>query len=109
MQEEENRVTMKRIESVQSLYVNLQEPHIMQNVQINKLKSNIHYSIKDRQLYLQQIPTSGKIKLFNLLGQCIWQKHIQAGTQIIPMHIDSGVYILQIQTKNSIKRDKIRF
>ena len=109
MQEEENRVTMKRIESVQPLYVNLQEPHIMQNVQINKLESNIHYSIKDRQLYLQQIPTSGKIKLFNLLGQCIWQKHIQAGTQIIPMHIDSGVYILQIQTKNSIKRDKIRF
>ena len=72
-------------------------------------EKEIRYAIKDKQLYLQNIPTPGNIKLFNLLGECVWQKVIQAGTQTIPVTTEPGIYILQIQTKNSEERHKLIF
>lgn len=87
----------------------IKEPHIQVTHQVAILDSNIYYSIKDKQLYLKDIPTNGKIKLFNLLGQCVWQKRIYPGTNFVPITIEPGMYILQIHTEITELRHKILF
>ncbi|MBR5297393.1 MAG: T9SS type A sorting domain-containing protein [Parabacteroides sp.] len=107
--ENDNKTTIKMIDTERPVYICVQEPHIVQSTQTDILNKNIFYSIKEKQLYLQHLLTPGEIKLFNLLGQCVWKKNIQAGTHFIPMNINSGIYILQIRTENSTQRSKIRF
>lgn len=69
--------------------------------------SNIHYFIKDRQLYLQNIPGPGYIKLTDMSGSCTLYKEIQEGMQTIPLSNRRGIYILQIQTTHFRKHYKV--
>lgn len=68
--------------------------------------SNIHYFIKDRQLYLQNIPEPGYIKIANMQGKYILQRKSKGGDMIIPLTDQSGMYILQININNSVKAYK---
>ena len=109
MEENTTKNAVSVIDTHHPLNITTEEPHTKQNVHIETPEKEIRYAIKDKQLYLQNIPTPGNIKLFNLLGECVWQKVIQAGTQTIPVTTEPGIYILQIQTKNSEERHKLIF
>ncbi|MDO4755976.1 MAG: T9SS type A sorting domain-containing protein, partial [Parabacteroides sp.] len=85
----------------------VEEPSDVKNTQAVTMYSPIQYTIKDKRLYLHEIPTRGKVKMFNLLGQCVWQKEIQPGTQVISVGVDSGVYIIQIETELFERRDRV--
>ncbi len=68
---------------------------------------NFHFFIKDGQLHLKNIPEAGYIKVFNTMGYCMLQKRIRQGSQMIPITILSGIYILQIHSANYQKRYKV--
>ena len=68
---------------------------------------NFRFFIKDGQLHLQNIPEAGYIKVFNTMGHCMLQKRIRQGSQMIPITILSGIYILQIHSANYQKRYKV--
>lgn len=85
------------------------EPH--PDKQSTEIKSpnaeDFHFFIKDGQLHLQNIPEAGYIKIFNMMGHCMLQKRIRQGSQMIPVTILSGIYILQIHSANYQKRYKV--
>ena len=41
---------------------------------------NFRFFIKDGQLHLQNIPEAGYIKVFNMMGHCMFQKRIRQGS-----------------------------
>ena len=85
------------------------EPH--PDKQSTEIKSpnaeDFHFFIKDGQLHLKNIPEAGYIKVFNTMGYCMLQKRIRQGSQMIPITILSGIYILQIHSANYQKNIKI--
>ena len=85
------------------------EPH--PDKQSTEIKSpnaeDFHFFIKDGQLHLKNIPEAGYIKVFNTMGYCMLQKRIRQGSQVIPVTILSGIYILQIHSANYQKRYKV--
>ncbi|WP_455642130.1 T9SS type A sorting domain-containing protein [Parabacteroides johnsonii] len=85
------------------------EPH--PDKQSTEIKSpnaeDFHFFIKDGQLHLKNIPEAGYIKVFNTMGYCMLQKRIRQGSQMIPIAILSGIYILQIHSANYQKRYKV--
>lgn len=68
---------------------------------------DLHFFIKDNQLYLQNIPEAGFVRITNMMGQCILQKEIRRGSEVIPIVENKGIYILQIYTHNKQKCIKI--
>lgn len=70
--------------------------------------NNIRYFIRNRQLYLQNIPESGYIIIENMQGKYILQRKAKEGEMIIPLIDQPGIYILQINTKNFVKTYKFR-
>ena len=85
------------------------EPH--PDKQSTEIKSpnaeDFHFFIKDGQLHLKNIPEAGYIKVFNTMGYCMLQKRIRQGSQMIPITILSGIYILQIHSANYQKHYKV--
>lgn len=67
----------------------------------------LHFFIKDNQLYLQNIPEAGFVRITNMMGQCILQKEIRRGSEVIPIVENKGIYILQIYTHKKQKCIKI--
>ena len=88
--------------SISEPYFNQQSTKIT-----NPHAANFHFFIKDKVLYLQNIPGNGYINIFNIMGHCILQKKIEQGSQIIPISNLSGTYILQINSSNYHKDYKI--
>lgn len=88
---------------------NITEPH--PDKQSTEIKppnvEDIHFFIKDGQLHLQNIPEAGYIKIFNMMGHCIFQKRIRHGSQVVPVTLLSGIYILQIHSVNYQKHYKV--
>ena len=68
---------------------------------------NFRFFIKDGQLHLQNIPEAGYIKVFNMMGHCMFQKRIRQGSLVVPFTNLSGMYILQIHSANYQKRYKV--
>ena len=65
------------------------------------------FFIKDGQLHLQNIPEAGYIKVFNMMGHCMFQKRIRQGSLVVPFTNLSGMYILQIHSANYQKYYKV--
>ncbi|WP_148478858.1 T9SS type A sorting domain-containing protein [Parabacteroides johnsonii] len=88
---------------------NITEPHPdKQSTEIKPPNTEeVHFFIKDGQLHLQNLPEAGYIKIFNMMGHCIFQKRIRHGSQVVPMIGRSGVYLLTINTGNTKKISKI--
>ena len=79
-----------------------------QSTGLTNLKTgNIHYFIKDRQLYLQNIPEPGYIKLTDISGSCLLNKKIREGSASVPVSNKPGIYILQIETPHFQKHYKV--
>ena len=68
---------------------------------------NFRFFIKDGQLHLQNIPEAGYIKVFNMMGHCMFQKRIRQGSLVVPFTNLSGMYILQIHSANYQKHYKV--
>ncbi len=68
---------------------------------------NFRFFIKDGQLHLQNIPEAGYIKVFNMMGHCMFQKRIRQGSLVVPFTNLSGMYILQIHSANYQKYYKV--
>lgn len=68
---------------------------------------DIHFRIKDRSIYLANIPESGHLRLVNMMGNCVLQRKIQDGSQTIPLTCDPGIYILQIRTSHHLSHHKV--
>lgn len=56
------------------------------------------FSLKKRELQLQNVPKAGWIKIYNTLGQIICVKNIQAGNSVLTIPAQKGFFILQIHT-----------
>lgn len=72
------------------------------------IEENPFFFIKDKHLYLQNIPAAGFIRLFNMTGQCVLQQRIQEGSDIVPLPNNPGIYILQIHSAHLQKQYKIQ-
>ena len=68
---------------------------------------DFRFFIKDGQLHLQNIPEAGYIKVFNMMGHCMFQKRIRQGSLVVPFTNLSGMYILQIHSANYQKYYKV--
>lgn len=107
-----NNTSTKAMEIIQTnfpLNESIAEPHpAKQNTAIgNPDAKDFHFFIKDKQLYLRNIPETGYIRLLNMMGQCLLQKEIRQGSQVIRITDRPGMYILQIHSAKYQKHQKV--
>lgn len=107
-----NSTSTKAMEIIQTnfpLNKSIAEPHpAKQNTAIgNPDTKDFHFFIKDKQLYLRNIPETGYIRLLNMMGQCLLQKEIRQGSQVIRITDRPGMYILQIHSAKYQKHQKV--
>ena len=107
-----NSTSTKAMEIIQTnlpLNKSIAEPHpAKQNTAIgNPHTKDFHFFIKDKQLYLRNIPETGYIRLLNMMGQCLLQKEIRQGSQVIRITDRPGMYILQIHSAKYQKHQKV--
>ncbi|WP_298552160.1 T9SS type A sorting domain-containing protein [uncultured Parabacteroides sp.] len=107
-----NNTSTKAMEIIQTnfpLNESIAEPHpAKQNTAIgNPYAKDFHFFIKDKQLYLRNIPETGYIRLLNMMGQCLLQKEIRQGSQVIRITDRPGMYILQIHSAKYQKHQKV--
>lgn len=107
-----NSTPTKAMEIIQTnfpLNKSIAEPHpAKQNTAIgNPDAKDFHFFIKDKQLYLRNIPETGYIRLLNMMGQCLLQKEIRQGSQVIRITDRPGMYILQIHSAKYQKHQKV--
>lgn len=107
-----NSTSTKAMEIIQTnfpLNKSITEPHpAKQNTAIgNPHTKDFHFFIKDKQLYLRNIPETGYIRLLNMMGQCLLQKEIRQGSQVIRITDRPGMYILQIHSAKYQKHQKV--
>lgn len=70
--------------------------------------ADFRFSLCQKQLYLENVPSVGHIRLFDLTGQCIFQQAVTAGSQTVPLHGGSGLYILQISVAGTRQQYKVQ-
>lgn len=107
-----NNTSTKAMEIIQTNFPiskSIAEPHpAKQNTAIgNPDAKDFHFFIKDKQLYLRNIPETGYIRLLNMMGQCLLQKEIRQGSQVIRITDRPGMYILQIHSAKYQKHQKV--
>lgn len=68
---------------------------------------DILFRIKDRSIYLENVPETGLLRLVNMTGNCVLQRKIQEGSQTIPFTCEPGIYILQIRSSHHLSHHKV--
>lgn len=68
---------------------------------------DILFFIKDRSIYLENVPETGLLRLVNMTGNCVLQRKIQEGSQTIPFTCEPGIYILQIRSSHHLSHHKV--
>lgn len=68
---------------------------------------DILFRIKDRSIYLENVPETGLLRLVNMTGNCVLQRKIQEGFQTIPFTCEPGIYILQIRSSHHLSHHKV--
>lgn len=66
----------------------------------------LRYHLENKTLFIDNLPSSGKVELFSPNGTLVLTKEVQAGNSTLPLTLSPGVYILVIQTKHNHVRHK---
>lgn len=60
----------------------------------------LSYQLENKTLFINNLPSPGKVKLFTPAGILVFTQAVQAGNPILPIPLPQGLYILIIQTKH---------
>lgn len=53
--------------------------------------------IKDKNLYLLDLPSSGRMQVINFAGQLLYSRSVSSGSSVIPLPLAAGFYIITIE------------
>lgn len=60
----------------------------------------LSYQLENKTLFITNLPSPGKVKLFTPAGILVFTQAVQAGNPILPIPLPQGLYILIIQTEH---------
>lgn len=60
----------------------------------------LRYHLENRTLFIEGLPSSGKVELFTSAGILMFSQAVQTGNSTIPIPLPQGLYILIIQTEH---------
>lgn len=60
----------------------------------------LRYHLENRTLFIEDLPSSGKVELFTSAGVLMFSQAVQTGNSTIPLPLPQGLYILIIQTEH---------
>lgn len=53
--------------------------------------------IKDKNLYLTDFPSSGRMQAINLAGKILYSRSVSSGSSVIPLPLPAGFYLIHIE------------
>lgn len=53
--------------------------------------------IKDKNLYLTDLPSSGRMQAINLAGKILYSRSVSSGSSVIPLPLAAGFYLIHIE------------
>ncbi|WP_455635833.1 T9SS type A sorting domain-containing protein [Parabacteroides sp.] len=79
------------------------EPQARQNPPVSNQAFSfpeLSYQLENKTLFITNLPSPGKVKLFTPAGILVFTQAVQAGNPILPIPLPQGLYILIIQTEH---------
>lgn len=53
--------------------------------------------IKDKNLYLTDLPSSGRMQAINLAGKILYSRSVSSGSSVVPLPLAAGFYLIHIE------------
>ena len=73
---------------------------------LNKEVSRVSICVKDKQLFLRNLPAKGVVHIYNLNGDKIWENVISDSFRSISLQ-NNGIYIVEVRSENNRCINKI--
>lgn len=87
-----------RLKTGYALRAALSEPGEVQvhNASLNAPAAQTY--IKDKNLYLVDLPSAGRMQAINYAGKILYSRSVSSGSSVIPLPLPAGFYIIHLET-----------
>lgn len=87
-----------RLKTGYALRAALSEPGEVQvhNASLNAPATQTY--IKDKNLYLVDLPSAGRMQAINYAGKILYSRSVSSGSSVIPLPLPAGFYIIHLET-----------